>query len=157
MQNSKDITYGAAAAAIALVFLFLTHIFVFNKAFFLAAATFVFSALSLLRNKKTAVISFVAAAVLAFALHPDKMLAFGFGALGVYSLIKSNVEHIRDLRLAWAVKFALYFAAAASASVIFFKTLLGIPILTGALFFVAYDAALTLGTGYFAKRFSKII
>ena len=146
--DSKDITFGAIAAAISLVLLFMTQIFMFNKAFFTGAATLTFPVLSVLRNKKTAAISLAAAGVLALLLHPDKALAAVFIMLGIYALLKSLTEKVQSVILQWVIKLALYFAGAIALSFIFFKTFMTVPVLIGAAAFVIYDIVLSLGINY---------
>ena len=146
--DSKDITFGAIAAAISIVLLFLTQIFAFNRIFFTGAATLVFPIISVLRNKKTAIISLVAASLLALLLHPNKMLAAAFVLLGIYALLKSVIEKTYNLPLRWGIKIALYFLGATAISYVFFNMFMTLPILLGAAVFVIYDIALSIGINY---------
>ncbi len=157
MSNSKDLTYGAIAAAISLVLLFMTQVFAFNKAFFTGAATLVFPALAILRNKKTAAISLVAASLLALLLHPNKMLALAFVLLAFYALLKSAIEKITNPYFQWGIKMALYFVGVTALSFIFFKSFLTVPILIGAAAFVIYDIALFFGITYLSNILRHVI
>ena len=147
MPNSKDITYGAIAAAISLVLLFMTQVFAFNKAFFTGAATLTFPFVAILRDKKTAAVSLAAAGISALLLHPNKILAAVFVLLGIYALLKSVIERAHDLPLQWVIKLALYFLGAAALSFLFFNAFKAMPVLFGAIAFVIYDIALSFGVG----------
>ncbi|MBO4896937.1 MAG: hypothetical protein J5590_01400 [Clostridia bacterium] len=151
MPNSKDITYGAIAAAISVILLFMTLIFSFNKAFFTGAATLSFPVVAVLRNKKTAAISLAAAGILALLLHPNKILAAVFVSLSTYALLKNTIERVQNIPLQWSIKLALYFGGASALSFLFFGKLMILPLLLGAIAFVIYDIVLFLGIGYLSN------
>ena len=155
---TKKIAFSGVCTAMALVFMLLTALLPVNTLFLLCVST-VFIPLVLIKCGKTyAVCALIASAALVFIFVPDKILCLEFALLGAYTLCKSLIEKIGVLWAEWAIKLAAYFAVALTVTFLLFKTLEGALwiVAAGAVIFIIYDIALSVGISYISKKIKKI-
>lgn len=111
-------------------------------------------------GRKYALAVWAAALLLSIAFVPNKLICLGFGILGLYAVIKSSIEQIRNIIAEWAIKIAVYLIVS---GILFFVfpdfsvtvrlTALGI----GGVVFVIYDAALSMGISFCTKKMKNIL
>ncbi len=151
-MRANNLSTGAVMATVILALLFGASSLPTGR-FTLLALTTVASALTIMRcNVRTALIQYVAAAVLAFFLLPNKFIALVFALFfGNYAILKLYIERLRNLVVEWVVKillFNLYLAVGYGLWKAFFPVLpVGFSVWIAAavanLAFIIFDLALT--------------
>lgn len=108
-KASRRIAFGGIAAALSLLFLFLSGVFPFAEYTCPALAGIVLIALVIDFGKPTAWIAYGAVALLALIATPNKESAVLFVFfLGYYPILKSNIEQLRSRVAEWAVKLVAF-------------------------------------------------
>lgn len=166
MNKTQNVALGGILTALSIVLLYLASILPAAK-IGLCASAGVIPSIAVCRNGiRTGTLIYIASAILAFLVVPDKTIAFFYAAFfGLYTLIKFFIESIRRLSLEWVLKL-LFFNCIAAALYFFGRELLGIfPsrlsgsavifLMTGNVAFIAYDIAFSKLIGFFSTTFTK--
>lgn len=159
-MKTKSIALGAASTALALVLLYMASVIPSGTLALLAVSALPTALLVVVCGKRTAACQYVAAALLALMLLPDKSSAIMYALFfGHYSIVKSLIEGLDRLWLEWLLKLLTFFLSAAAIYAIWRFVLraefgLPLPLLFGggAAAFVVYDIAYTGLIFYILKR-----
>lgn len=133
----------------------------------LCASAGVVPSLAVNRNGiKTGILIYIATALLAVFVVPNKPIAFLYaGFFGLYAVVKYFIEQIKKMPVEWILKL-IFFNFAAVVIFLFGNELLKLfpaKIISSALFFlivgnvvfIAYDVAFSKLISFFCVRFSK--
>lgn len=114
-MKSKKIAFGGIAAAVSIVLMLLTGIFPFAEYSLPALAGVTLVSLVIEFDKRTALIAYVAVAILSFFVAPNKEAAVLFALLfGYYPILKSALEKIKSRAAEWTVKILIFNLALAA-------------------------------------------
>ena len=103
MKRTKKLTFSAMMAALSAAFMLLSYFPYLTYAIPAAASLFIMAVVIEI-DKKWAILSFIASAVIVFltAEIESKLMFLGF--LGYYPILKATVERIRKPVLEWIIK-----------------------------------------------------
>jgi len=108
-MKAKNVSFGGAMAALALLLLYLTSVAPSGRFALIAAASYSVGICVSVMGIKLSVAAYAAISVLAFVLLPDKSVAVLFAIFfGNYPIIKLLIEKIRRLCLEWIVKIVVF-------------------------------------------------
>lgn len=149
---TKNITFCSVCVAISVTILLFTNILPFNTAFLLCAATVPYPLSKIKCGGKYSACALVAGILLAFMFLADKFFWISFSLLGIYSLLKGEIEKITRLWAEILVKALIYFAVGFMVFAFFKGEALAIMLAAGAVLFVLYDIALTIFISYIKRK-----
>jgi len=155
-KGSPRIALGGVFSALCLVFMSLTGVIPLSSFAMPAVAGAMLMAVVVEAGHKTALLIYIAVSALCLFILPDRQAAIAFALfLGYYPIVKEKIERIPRRATEWAVKLALFNAAAIGgfAAFIFIAGVpmpgfdAGIPvpgiIIAANAAFLLYDIALT--------------
>ena len=173
MRNhlAGKITLGGILTALALLFLYAGALLPTGTAALAAVAGLFPAVCFLFTGWGGGILTYAAAALLGFALLPNRMCLYLFILFfGYYGLVKVAAETVRNRVLSWAIRFAV-FNAALLAVFLLLPALVGLPfpdtmdrtvvtVLTWLILnavFLLYDIGLSRLLDYFRKRIVPLL
>lgn len=165
MGNTRKIVFGGITTGLVIVSLYSGSLFVNNRLFFLAAATYITSIPYIVGGRLYGFIAYAASSVLIIFLIPNKLYALVYIILGIYPLVKLICEGYNLIK-EFSIKYlwfnstlgAMYFAL--KDFIIVNREILGKPgiviLIFGAqIVFFVYDYLFTRFIVYVDKRVLK--
>lgn len=160
MKKSTQVALGGVCASLCLFLIFMTCMFPFTQFAFPALAGIVLIAVIIENGTSTAILVYVAVALLSLIVVPDKEAALMFvGFFGYYPILKVKLERIPLRALEYFCKFAVFNVSVVSCyliliyllgidevldqSGVFGKYSIAILLVVGNVMFFIYDIAVT--------------
>lgn len=165
-ENTKRISRLSLLTALSVGLLYLAAVLPTAHLTILAVCGFLCAVAVMMYSTLWAAAVYVVTAALALLILPDKLCAIYYAAFfGYYPILKSYLEKIRNIKISWLAKFAVYcliylvwFFAAKG---LFFGEAITFPwyILfpLGAVAFVIYDICMSILIRYYIEKISGYI
>lgn len=160
MNNTRKLTFAAICSAIIIVILFLgAYIQTGTLAIYFISSMLIMIVVEE-TDKMYGLMAYIISGIIVYLLLPDKAIAISYVALfGIYGIIKSIAEKVKNMFLSWVLKVIFF-----NLSIAFGYSLISLftgqvtekfPIwalwLTGNITLVLYDIFLSFGINYYHK------
>ena len=166
MKKTRKLTFAAVCTALTILLFFLGMLIKTGTAAIFFLTTLLSMILITETDRGYGTLSYVAAGLLLYFLLPQKEMVISYIAfVGIYAVIKSLAEQIKNRGLEWVVKIA-FINLSIGAAYLLFRLLVGevalkLPLWilwpAGNLILIGYDLLLTFGIGYYNRNLAKRI
>ncbi len=108
-SKSKRVAFGGIGCALSLLFLIIASTFPFCRLVFVFASSYIVGLTILNYDIKSALIHYLAVAILSVFIVPAKQYAFLYAVVvGNYPVLRYCIERIKNRYICFAVKFVIY-------------------------------------------------
>lgn len=165
MNNNKELALAGIMTAVTVILLFAAMIIPNMKLVFYGLSSLPMAVLLLETNRRTGIMFYIATAVLAMVLLPDKTAALPYvTVLGLYGLTKAIAEKFPNRVVEWIIKELYFNATLFIYGLLIYKIFIPditfpIPIwaivICAEVIFVAYDYIYSICVWYYEKMFRQ--